>query len=1035
MTRTYAAAVLACLVSLMAGGSGRLTAAPQGRDGRPTVATAGQLIISEFRLRGPDSTHPELDEFIEIYNASGSAHTVAAASGTGYGIAASDGVTRCTIPNGTVIPDHGHYLCVNSVGYSLVSYPAGSGIATGDATYTTDIPDNAGIAIFNNNSGGGSYSLGNRLDAVGSTSEANTLYKEGAGYPAVTPFSIEHAFTRRPFGGCIGSDFPPSGNCLGALAMAKTGPVTTSALVDTDNNAGDFMFVDTVGTSAGAGQRLGAPGPENMSSPISRDGSFTVTNAPLDSCAVLGTPPNAVRDNTSDPPNNSKFGTFDLRRTFTNATGVSLTRLRFRIVDLSTYPAVSGVAELRPRTSSAVVVTVDRPPCGAGTSNVTVQGTTLEQPPTQKFGGGYNSTLSASTVTLATPLASGASIDVHFLLGIEQTGNARFCVIPETLPGAAVQPFCYIGSTETSDTYTPHVSDVPLYNRATGAWTLLLASSSYASTSTVNWGGPGYVPVTGDFDGDGRADVALYQPTTGSWLIRTSSSNFTSAFTVNWGGAGYVPVPGDYDGDGKTDPALYQPTTGLWLILKSSTSYASSVTISWGGPGYTPIGGLDFDNDKTSDLTIYNEGLGRWYVLQSHKSPTPFAVGFTVDWGGPGYTLVPGDYDGDGRTDFGLYQRATGLWSILKSSTSYTSSQTVSWGGPGFVPVPGDYDTDGRMDLGLYQLQTDKFLSLLSSSAYSLGGAIVQTFGTLADVPNTSAVLPRSSREIDEGDVDGDFTSDLTVYNTTSGIWSILKSSTGFTTATNIGWGGTGYTPVPGDYDGDGKGDLGVYQASSGTWIVLLSSSNFTTTLTKSNGGAGYVPVAGDFDGDGKTDIVTYNTATGLWFGLESSTNYTTTVNVGWGGTGYTATPGDFDGDGRQDLALYQQSSGTWAILTSSSNYTASIVRSFGGAGFTPVPADFDGDGITDFAVYQTSTGIWSILRSSAGNASGFSVSYGGAGYTPVAGDWDGDGRADVGVYNTTSGQWSILLSNGNYTTSLSRNWGGAGYAPVPTFP
>src|SRR4030095_6920277 len=73
------------------------------------VATAGQIIISEFRVRGPSGAQ---DEFIEIYNASGSDHTVAAASGTGYGIAASDGTTRCSIPNGTVIPNRGHYLFV-----------------------------------------------------------------------------------------------------------------------------------------------------------------------------------------------------------------------------------------------------------------------------------------------------------------------------------------------------------------------------------------------------------------------------------------------------------------------------------------------------------------------------------------------------------------------------------------------------------------------------------------------------------------------------------------------------------------------------------------------------------------------------------------------------------------------------------------------------------------------------------------------------------------------------------------------------------
>jgi hypothetical protein len=383
-------------------------------DVHPAVALAGQIIISEFRVRGPNGAN---DEFIEIYNNSGADHTVAG-GGTGYAVAASNGVARCVIPNGTVIPNRGHYLCVNSVGYSLASYPAGNGTtATGDATYTTDIPDNAGIAIFNT-SLAVDFTLANRLDAVGSTSEANTLYKEGTGYPALTPFSIDYSFYRDM--------------CGKAGSITTFGPCSTETPKDTDNNAVDFVFVDTNGTSAGAGQRLGAPNPENLSSPIQRNASFGT--ALLDTCVGDASPPNRVRDFTSDPANNSTFGTLDVRRTFTNNTGGNVTRLRFHIIDLTTFPAPSGFADLRPRTSTAVVVTVDRPPCGSGTSNVTVQGTTLEQPPSQPNGGGFGSTLSAGTVTLATPLANGASLDMRFLLGIQQTGSFKFYVNIEALP-------------------------------------------------------------------------------------------------------------------------------------------------------------------------------------------------------------------------------------------------------------------------------------------------------------------------------------------------------------------------------------------------------------------------------------------------------------------------------------------------------------------------------------------------------------------------------------------------------------------------
>jgi len=391
---------------------------------------AGSLIISEFRLQGPNGA---ADEFIEIYNDSGADHTVAAISGTGYAIAASDGIVRCTIPNGTVIPARGHWLCANSGGYSLASY------ATADGTYTTEItnaedPDGAGgnpplarqgIALFNNNTGGGSFILANRFDAVGPVAEANVLYKEGAGLPNLTFFSIDHAFVRD--------------ECGKGGSIPTPGPCTISTPKDTDNNAADFYFVDTNGTSAGAGQRLGAPGPQNLSSPIT-PGSFASNR--LDATVGNFNPPNVVRDFTSDPPNNSTFGTIAIRRRFVNNTGASVTRLRFRITDQTTFPAPSGIADLRSRTSGAVVVAgindavtcaatgaPATPPC-----TVTVQGTTLEQPPSQPNGSAFNCSMSAGTVTLGTPLASGASINLQFLFGIQQTGDYHVNLDLEGLP-------------------------------------------------------------------------------------------------------------------------------------------------------------------------------------------------------------------------------------------------------------------------------------------------------------------------------------------------------------------------------------------------------------------------------------------------------------------------------------------------------------------------------------------------------------------------------------------------------------------------
>lgn len=358
------------------------------------------LIISEYRLRGPGGTS---DEFVELFNPSSSPVTVSTSDNSaGWALAASDGLTRFTIPVGTVIPAYAHYLAVNQVGYSLGNYPSGNGTtATGDTLYALDIPDGAGIALFST-SNPANFTIDRRLDAAGYNT-APPLYREGAGFPgyaAETFLNVEYSFYR---------------------------DLTSGAPRDTDDNVADFKGVDPNATNTGAGQHLGAPGPQNLSAPIPTSAG-KIQSSLLDAAVASDQPPNRVRDGASNPMNNSPYGTLSIRRTFTNVSGANITRLRFRIVDITTYPYMSGTSDIRAISSTPVVVT------RSDGSSVYVYGTTLETPPAQINGGGWNSTLSASNITPTSPLLPGQSISVQFLLGVEQSGYFRFFIIIEALP-------------------------------------------------------------------------------------------------------------------------------------------------------------------------------------------------------------------------------------------------------------------------------------------------------------------------------------------------------------------------------------------------------------------------------------------------------------------------------------------------------------------------------------------------------------------------------------------------------------------------
>ncbi|MBV8859879.1 MAG: HYR domain-containing protein [Acidobacteria bacterium] len=399
-------------VNLSGATGGATIADAQGVGTITPESTPGTVIISELRTSGPAGAD---DEFVELYNNTDSPITVASSDASGGWALVKSGATCgdtpvvvAVIPNGTVIPARGNYLVTGSA-YSLGAY------AAGDMALVFGIEDDSNVALFNT-SDLSNVSTVTRLDAVGFGSNTGgncDLLREGATLQPAAGSTSEYSFVRT---------------------------VDKGATADTNNNASDFIVVSTTAGAVGsnATPTLGAPGPENSTGargpvPCNVTDTAKFGRNRLDSTVALGSAPNTVHDATAGP--NAANGTIDFRRRFTNNTGGAVTQLRFRITNTLNPATTPGAADLRALSSATVVVSGvnDATTCGGATPcNVTVVGTTLEQPPTQASGGGINSTLGVGTITTATPLPAGASVNLHLLFGVQQHGNYHLSIVVET---------------------------------------------------------------------------------------------------------------------------------------------------------------------------------------------------------------------------------------------------------------------------------------------------------------------------------------------------------------------------------------------------------------------------------------------------------------------------------------------------------------------------------------------------------------------------------------------------------------------------
>lgn len=294
--------------------------------------------------------------------------------------------------------------------------------------------------------------------------------------------------------------------------------------------------------------------------------------------------------------------------------------------------------------------------------------------------------------------------------------------------------------------------------------------------------------------------------------------------------------PGDFDGDGSADLALWRPSDGTWYVYPSTFPVSNQcppnfAAYSWGGcycqwglPGDTPRPG-DFDGDGKMDVAVWRPTTQTWWIRASTNG---------VVWQVPlGPTIISTDIPdatdvtGDGKADIMMFRRSSPpYWFVRDSATAivtrYDASNTFANNTTQtpFVTLSARYDPAKTAGIGAryeYNQSPARDLWIMSRFPNFGGGSLYAANWVIGGVnPNQTNVPTR-------GDWGGppDGYADYVRFN--NGTW-MVELNNGYYNyyigPNQPSWGLPGDYPLSGDYNKDGIADRAVWRPWEGRFYI-----------------------------------------------------------------------------------------------------------------------------------------------------------------------------------------------------------------------
>lgn len=418
-------------------------------------------------------------------------------------------------------------------------------------------------------------------------------------------------------------------------------------------------------------------------------------------------------------------------------------------------------------------------------------------------------------------------------------------------------------------------------------------------TSPIKYGVPGDIPLVGIVNGS--PSIVIWRPydwardETGVWFARTLNDP-QNRLGFSYGERGDIPFLGELNGSAWSDEAIiYRPgsssnSLSYWYGRSTAAHVVYVHALQYGLGKDTPLVG-DWNGNGRVDFGLYRLPEADWYAIDGHTETVVLnGVQHGPALGKSGSSpLYYGPYDASSVMTSTYCNRRQDLSSLDEKGTDFFYP-------PFDEPFLGDFDGDGRQEYSIFRRSSGRLYSKeLGSGTKVVDGMYIGDAGTPLAI-----------------DSDGDGVDEF-------GRWLPRKNEFKLTDVSSGEEIGSFTFPVEGnasvvavDADQDGREEVALLDPAGQYWLVFETDGT-AIALLESKSSAFSIGFSGRIDG--QTVLMSYSPSNGRWIAVNLSGDIVYEANYGI----YRDTPlfEDVNGDADDDMVLFRSRTSQWFVLDS----------------------------------------------------------------------------------------------------------------------